>query len=477
MRNIILFFAFIGLHWVSVGQDFSINRIEPMLSAQKELMNIYPIRNQQLDCPPKIIHHTHAGFRFLDSLDSNNELDDLFLSIFIKNNCANFYNVLTTHKLFLPEYIAALKKHDLDTNYALLPLTMSADNPSLKYNTDKSGAWQLSFVNARKYGLQIDAYFDERNDIQKSSEAAAKYLKFLQKYYLNNDLLVVTAFYTSVPFVNKHLNQLENVNTKSFVSSLPPEIKGYLFYLRSWGNWIENFGVPQSLTSFNKDLEWSKIESVDTLSFETISQFMDISVRKMELMNPAYTGKYVLPHSSIPFYLPKKIASDFSKNHVEFIAFQKEQAERKKKELAEQKKRMESGIPDLNKFKAVTYTVKSGDVLGKIADRNNLRVSQIKQWNNLASDRIDIGQKLVLYVPKSSNVDLPPDTDDNKISTKPVTPKPGSGSPQIYTVKPGESLWLIAKKFPGVSAENIMGWNGCTDKISPGMELKIYSTK
>jgi membrane-bound lytic murein transglycosylase D len=41
-------------------------------------------------------------------------------------------------------------------------------------------------------------------------------------------------------------------------------------------------------------------------------------------------------------------------------------------------------------------------------------------------------------------------------------------------VKPGESLWLIAKKFPGVSADNIMEWNEIDTDIRPGQVLKIF---
>ena len=43
----------------------------------------------------------------------------------------------------------------------------------------------------------------------------------------------------------------------------------------------------------------------------------------------------------------------------------------------------------------------------------------------------------------------------------------------MYTVKDGESLYLIAKKFPGVSAQNIMDFNGIGSNIKPGMKIKI----
>jgi len=48
-----------------------------------------------------------------------------------------------------------------------------------------------------------------------------------------------------------------------------------------------------------------------------------------------------------------------------------------------------------------------------------------------------------------------------------------------YTVKNGESPYIIAKKFPGVSADDILRWNNIKDprKIKPGQKLKIKKVK
>jgi membrane-bound lytic murein transglycosylase D len=50
----------------------------------------------------------------------------------------------------------------------------------------------------------------------------------------------------------------------------------------------------------------------------------------------------------------------------------------------------------------VTYRVKSGDVLGKIADRYGVSVRQLREWNDLSGSFIRIGQKLLIHAnPKS----------------------------------------------------------------------------
>lgn len=448
------------------------------MKANSELSAWYPKWNDvnALPCPPKLVDSAYQGFDFIDSLPLNAQFEEQYLATILDQKCANYYHLLIPYTHHKVVYEEALKKEGLPLTYAILPLILSGSNPSLKYLKDKSGAWQLSYVNARKYGLDVSSYYDGRNNLQESSAAAAKYIKFLSDYYHRNDMLILTAYYTSVPYVNKKLHELDEVNPTNFFEALSPEVQEYFSYIRAWTNWMQHFD-HRGIENYMEHVSVERINPEDTLSFSTIGKFMSMTEKEIHIFNPAYIGDYVYPDAPHPFYLPAEKAKFFSQNYKEFVEFQKEEEERKKAELAALKKRMEAGIPDLEKYKAVTYTVKSGDVLGKIAQRHNVKVSQIKQWNHLKSDRINIGQKLVLYVPKNKPTDLPAETADNKIETKPKEAKPGTGPVQIYTVKAGDSLWGIAKKFPGVSADNIMEWNGITEKISPGQQLKIYQAQ
>jgi membrane-bound lytic murein transglycosylase D len=105
-----------------------------------------------------------------------------------------------------------------------------------------------------------------------------------------------------------------------------------------------------------------------------------------------------------------------------------------------------------------TYTVKSGDTLSDIASKNGVTVSQLKEWNGLSGNNIKVGQKLKVKAGQTSQ----------------PAASSASGDYITYTVKSGDSFYSIAKNYSGVSAQNIMDFNGLTSsKLKPGMKIKI----
>jgi len=127
------------------------------------------------------------------------------------------------------------------------------------------------------------------------------------------------------------------------------------------------------------------------------------------------------------------------------------------------------------KGNAVVYRVRSGDVLGKIAQRYHCRVSQIKNWNNLRSDRLKIGQKLYLY-PKSSY--LAQNRKKAEVDAQKSKPKTVSdGKYMYYTIKQGDNLWDIANRHDGVSVEQLQQLNQNINfkQLKLGTKIKIKS--
>ncbi len=119
-------------------------------------------------------------------------------------------------------------------------------------------------------------------------------------------------------------------------------------------------------------------------------------------------------------------------------------------------------------IKSVDYTVQKGDNLGLIAKRNGVAVSDLKEWNELEDDNIQPGSKLI--VGKKLVVD----------SSQPIAEKPAKRekskveNDDHYYVKKGDSLFSIARKYPGITVSDIKKWNGISgNSLKPGMKLKI----
>ena len=127
------------------------------------------------------------------------------------------------------------------------------------------------------------------------------------------------------------------------------------------------------------------------------------------------------------------------------------------------------------------YRVQNGDYLGKIATKYRVSVNQIKKWNNLKNNNIRVGQRLVIYRGGKAPASSAQASSAKQSGTQTAAAKPvmdASGEYMTYTVQSGDSFYLIAKRYPGVSAQNIMDYNGIdSSKLKPGMKIKIPVVK
>jgi membrane-bound lytic murein transglycosylase D len=116
-----------------------------------------------------------------------------------------------------------------------------------------------------------------------------------------------------------------------------------------------------------------------------------------------------------------------------------------------------------NDSKENFYIVRKGDSLGKIAEKNHMTLKELKSLNNLSDNKIKIGDKLVINSDSESSV------------TSYSNPKPFGSAKKTHKVKPGESLWSIAKLY-NVTVAEIINWNSLKDdRIRTGYRLKIFN--
>ena len=123
----------------------------------------------------------------------------------------------------------------------------------------------------------------------------------------------------------------------------------------------------------------------------------------------------------------------------------------------------------LTETKITEYIVVKGDNLGSIAKNNNTTIELLKEWNAIDNNNIQLGSKLIV-----AKTDVATANPKNSKFKKDEYTYSKNDNDKMYSVKRGDSLFSISKKFPGVTISDIKKWNNIKDEsIHPGMKLKI----
>ena len=402
---------------------------------------------------------------------------------------------------YKPLFEEALKKEGLPPVLSCLTFALSAMQNNARSYTGGVGFWQLDYSYGRKFGLQIDSYVDERRDAAKSSAAAAKTLKMLYEIY--GDWKLTLAAYTCGPAnVNKAIRRNGNrVDFYTIYPSLP-------YFGRDV---VDAFAASLLFLNSNKNLYIidykpvaDSIEVSKRLHFVQISDILHIDINQLRFLNPAYKFDIIPAINKVYLLLlPAGYLDSFNLYEDSIYAYKDSILFNLHKKVIlppPPKGRhwatpAKAEIPDNSV--AVYYHIKSGDNLGYVASWFDVSVSRIEDWNNIYNPRrLQIGKKLKIYVPENKaayyrKIDNMSFADKQKMVGKTsgnggakTTAKPKKEEKPTsgffwYTVKNGESPYIIAKKFPGVSADDILRWNNIEDprKIKPGQKLKIKKVK
>jgi membrane-bound lytic murein transglycosylase D len=316
----------------------------------------------------------------------------------------------------------------------------------------------------KNLGLEINSLVDERSDIVLSTRAACRFLKDL--YNIFDDWTLALAAYNCGPGNVSRAIARAGVDAKSFwdiYDYLPRETRGYVpsFIAALYTlNYYKEHNLCPKQVPMPPHVDTLKVNKM--LHFEQIMHYTGISKEELKSFNPQYLHD-IIPGTEKEYILrlPYQYTAKFIDNEEEIYKY-KDSVYFNPGAL----KKIQTGTSaDATR---IVHKVKKGETLSHIANKYRVSVNNIKRWNNCGTN-IRIGQRLVIY----TNNKGPEKTSSSSSTAKPKTTT--SGNYIYYTVRKGDTLWDIAKMFPGVTMNDIMQLNGLTrkSKIHPGTKLKI----
>ena len=368
-------------------------------------------------------------------------------------------HILGLSTYYMPIFEEIFSKYGLPEELKALAIIESALNPVAVSRAGAKGMWQFMHNTGKNYGLKINSYVDERLDVRKAADAAARYLR--DSYKIFGDWSLAISSYNCGPGnVNKAIKRAGGrTDFWSVYNYLPRETRGYMpafvgalyamAYYKEYGIIPEPIKMPAATDTF---------EIHRNLHFNQISEVIGIPMEDLQNLNPQYI------HDIIPgneetciLTLPYNYTNAFIDNQDSIYSHK---ASELLSDIVTDNKKGSSKASSSGEER-ISYKVKSGDYLGRIASRYGVTVKQIQQWNGLKGTNLRIGQVLYIY----KNGSGPSKTSSSSSSS--------SSGYTTYTVKSGDNLTKIAAKYPGVTANDIMKINSISSNIKPGMKLKI----
>ncbi len=371
--------------------------------------------------------------------------------------------MLTVSQFYFPMFEQELDNYNLPLEIKYLAIVESALNPRAKSRVGATGLWQFMYSTGKMYDLDVSSYVDERSDPIKSTKAACEYLSKLYSIFGDWDLAL--AAYNSGPGnVNKAIRRSGGYkNYWNIRRNLPRETAGYLpaflatMYLFEYA---EEHGLKFKKAERSL-FETDTIQVKRLITFDQISELVGVSVEELKVMNPSYKLN-IIPYVEGKDYSLRLPISELGK----FVANESAIYAHVEKEI----KSKENPLPQLVKAQdRIRYKVRSGDYLGRIANRYGVRVSDIKRWNGLRSNNLRVGQRLTIFSRRPVTTASKTTTTSKTSANRTVTDRS-----KVHTVQDGDSLWTISRKYPGITIENLRIWNGISgNNINPGTKLKL----
>ncbi|HTM45710.1 MAG TPA: LysM peptidoglycan-binding domain-containing protein [Polyangiaceae bacterium] len=361
---------------------------------------------------------------------------------------------------YMPAMMAVFARAGLPTDLVYLSLIESGQNPTIFSPAGAAGLWQFMPESGRMYGLTVDRWVDERLDPQRSTEAAARYLRDLQQRFGSWDL-AMAAYNMGQTGLLRAMRQYNTNNfwrLSEYEAALPWETTLYVPKIQAIAIVMNNrkaFGLD--------DVERDQPVSFDTVFVSGQTALQDVAgaagvpVESLRALNPQYLADRTPPNirrgerSRYSVYVPLGLGAQTTD--------------------ALAKKETPAGS---TVGQTTSALVRLGDSLESVAYRFRTTPEVVRRMNQIRADE-QLQDGSVLLVPAlEAGADPAEDREDYVVVPHQAYAFPGRDR-VFYKVCNNDSLNEIAHAF-SVTPGELVRWNGldADATLQADMTLQLF---
>lgn len=351
---------------------------------------------------------------------------------------------------WLYHIVSEIEERGMPLEIALLPAVESNFEPLARSPRSAAGLWQFMPETGKYFGLEQNTWYDGRQDIVASTDAALEYLQKLHRMFDGDWFNALAAYNWGEGNVLKAIkkNAALGKPTDYWSLDLPRETREFVPRLLAISTIIKDpkaYGVELEPIADAPYFEPVPLEQ--QIDLEAAADLLGLSPDYLKRLNPGYRGKATPP--------------DTDGNHVLALPIDKADLFRRRVATLGPKSLAPTSIVEpppirLSADKPTTashthdYQIRRGDTLASIAHAHGTNIGELKRLNRgLNPRRLNVGQRL--RVPNAQQV-----RSSSAAASGNKTDK--ADKKVVHTVRSGDSLWEIARRYQ-VSVANLRRWN------------------
>jgi len=360
--------------------------------------------------------------------------------------------VFTRANRYLYYIVNELQRRGMPTDLALLPIVESAYDPFAYSHGRAAGLWQIIPGTATHLGIKQNWWYDGRRDVIDSTQGALDYLEYLHDMF-NGDWLLALAGYNAgegnvTRAIARALNAGDPIDFWHITPYLPVETRAYVPRLLAITNIIKNAEANGLvLPSLANEPQFESIPTNSQIDMALAAELAGISIEQLYEFNPGVNRWATDPTGPHRLLVPVNNATQLRLALASL------------------------GVRD--RVEWLRHEVETGETLSHLAERHQTTLAVLRDVNNIEGNLIRVGQSLM--IPRATS-DLSAYTLSVDARLERNNNQARSGQRSTHEVRPGESLWSIARNY-GVDLRDLANWNAMApaDILSVGRKLVIWS--